>query len=294
MELSTRDGTLPSRTNSGAVCDLCLSFENQQARVRVCVNSPLALELVERILPVGSRIVRSHSPDVSFSLSIATGVGTGDAPHCLYRGTRLLQSSPDLEPLLQGVASRLRYAVAKHARSSVFVHAGVVGWQDRAILLPGPSMSGKSSLVAALLRAGAEYYSDEYAIIGARGLVHPCAKPLGLRAPGEKSRPFTPEALGARVGTRPLAVSLIVSTSYSPGTPFEPRARGPSHGLMILVANTVVIRQRPRFALDRLATVAGAATTLEGVRGDADEAAAWLLRSSHTQAVRPTMPEYRR
>ena len=271
-----RDGALP-RHPIGVHCDRCLTFVNQEARVRVCVNSRLALERIECLLPVGSRIERSPAADVLFSLSVADGVATDDAPHRLYRGARLLQSSPDLERLLRRLESGLHSAVAAHARSSLFVHAGVVGWQGRAILLPGSSMSGKSTLVAALLRAGAEYYSDEYAIIDTRGRVHPYARPLGLRVAGQERRPTTPESIGGRVGTRPLQASLIVSTRYSPGAHFEPEVRGPSRGLMVLVANTLVIRKRPRFALDRLTPVAAAATTVEGERGDADEAAAWLL-----------------
>ena len=35
--------------------------------------------------------------------------------------------------------------------------------------------------MAALVRAGAEYYSDEFAPLDAGGLVHPFAKPLSIR-----------------------------------------------------------------------------------------------------------------
>jgi hypothetical protein len=241
-------------------------------------SSHRALELVVRVLPVGSRIEPSHSPDAVFSLAVAAGVATDDAPHRLYRDSALLQSSPDLEVLLERLESDLHFAVASNARASLFVHAGVVGWRGRTILLPGPSMSGKSSLVAALLRAGAEYYSDEYAIIDGQGHVHPYPKPLLLRLPEGGRGPTGPQSHGCRIGTRPLHASLIVSTRYSPGGHFAPGVRSPSRGLMILIANTIVIRERPRFALDHLMPIADGATILEGVRGDADEAAVWLLR----------------
>jgi hypothetical protein len=213
-----------------------------------------------------------------FSLWVAAGVATGDVPHRLYRDSVHLQSSPDLEVLLQTLESELHFAVASNARSTLFVHAGVVGWQGHGILLPGASRSGKSSLVAALVRAGADYYSDEYAIVDGQGHVLPYAKPLLLRVPEDGLGPVGLQSCGRRVGTRPLLVSLIVSTHYSPGAHFEPDVRGPSRGLMVLIANTVLIRARPRFALDHLMPIANGATTLEGVRGDADEAAAWLLR----------------
>jgi hypothetical protein len=259
-------------------CEHILTFVNQGARVRMEANTRGALELVTRVLPFGSRIERAHSPDAVFSLSLAAGVATDDAPHRLYRDSALLQSSPDVEALQRRLESVLHFAVASHARASLFVHAGVVGWRNHTILLPGPSMIGKSSLVAALLRAGADYYSDEYAIIGAQGHVGPYPKPLLLRRSDDERTPPGPHAHRDRVGTLPLPASLIVSTRYSAGASFAPVTCSPSRGLMILVANTIVVRERPRFALDHLMPIARGATTLEGVRGDADEAAAWLLR----------------
>ena len=44
-------------------------------------------------------------------------------------------------------------AVATLAKELVFVHAGVVGWRNRAIVIPGRSLSGKSTLVLALVVA---------------------------------------------------------------------------------------------------------------------------------------------
>ena len=255
-----------------------LTFVNQGARVRMEANSPGALELVARVLPFGSRIEGTQSPDAVFSLALAAGIATSDAPHRLYEDSALLQSSPDLEVLLRRLESVLHFAVASHARSSLFVHAGVVGWRGHAILLPGPSMSGKSSLVAALLRAGAVYYSDEYAVVDGQGRVGPYAKPLLLRKSDDGRPPDGPASRGGPVGAQALPASLIVATHYSAGAHFAPVVRGQSRGLMTLIANTVVVRERPRFALDHLMPIARGATTLEGVRGAADEAAAWLLR----------------
>jgi hypothetical protein len=278
MSDSTRDGAMPARATIRPQLERAVTFVNEGARVRVEANSSRAVGLIERVLPVGSRLEQSHDPDVVFALSTAAGIESDGASHHLYRNSTLLESSPDLDVLLQRLESELHFAVASNARSALFVHAGVVAWEGQAILLPGPSMSGKSSLVAALLRAGAEYYSDEYAVIDGQGHVHPYAKPLLLRSPEGRRCLASPQSQGCRIGTRPLLASLIVSTRYSPGEHFQPAACGPSRGLMILVANTLLIRERPRFALDHLMPIADGATTLEGVRGDADEAAGWLLR----------------
>lgn len=68
--------------------------------------------------------------------------------------------------------------------------------------------------VKALLAPGVEYYSDEFAAFDAKGRLHPCPRRLGLR--GEQGHPtsVTANDLGAKTGTRPLALNLVVVTSY--------------------------------------------------------------------------------
>ena len=62
-------------------------------------------------------------------------------------------SSPDPE-IATGLLDALVCShVAQHAPDRVFVHAGVVAHRGRAILLPGLSMSGKSTLISELGRA---------------------------------------------------------------------------------------------------------------------------------------------
>jgi hypothetical protein len=255
-----------------------VTFVNQGARVRIETNAPGVLQLAQRVLPIGSQVEHADAADTTFSLRTASGVATDPVPHRLFRDGDPVDASTDLDVLIKRLESDLHFAVASHARASLFVHAGVVGWHGGAILLPGPSMSGKSSLVAALLRGGAEYYSDEYAVVDGKGQVHPYARPLLLRDAENGRGPAGVQRPDPSVGATPLPAHLIVSTYHSPGQRFEPSIRDSSHGLMVLIANTVRVRECPRFALDHLAPIAGTATTLEGVRGDADEAAGWLLR----------------
>ncbi|WP_157871812.1 hypothetical protein [Gloeothece verrucosa] len=102
-------------------------------------------------------------------------------------------------------------------QDKLFVHAGVVGWRGRAIVIPGRSFSGKTTLAAALVKAGAIYYSDEYAVIDRDGLVHPYPRPLCIReGVGEqiKRRKCSVEELGGQAGTDPIPVGLVVHTKY--------------------------------------------------------------------------------
>jgi hypothetical protein len=80
--------------------------------------------------------------------------------------------------LLDAFESLVRMEVSANARRWVFLHAAAVGWRGRAIILPAVSRGGKSRLVEALVRAGATYYSDEFAPIDSRGRVHPSSAPI--------------------------------------------------------------------------------------------------------------------
>jgi hypothetical protein len=156
----------------------------------------------------------------------------------------------------------------------------VVAWRGRAIVIPGRSFSGKSSLVAALVRAGATYYSDEYAVFDARGRVHPFPAPLSLRgADGERPTRHPPESLGRRPGTRPLPVGRVAVSPYRQGARWRPRRLTPGQGVLALLANTVPARERPAAALAALQRAVVAAPVLKGARGEASEVAGVLLEN---------------
>src|SRR5262249_9105581 len=70
------------------------------------------------------------------------------------------------------VQRALAEAVVRKQTDFAVVHSGVVAHGGRAILLPGPTSTGKSTLVAELVRRGAAYFSDEYALLDAEGRVH--------------------------------------------------------------------------------------------------------------------------
>ncbi len=165
-------------------------------RIGIRANSPEVLERLTEYLPPAWEPSSSALVDQLYSLVVG---GPDPRPgirrfHLLYAGAARLARTHLLTEVLERFGSDLQLYTAEMAPNRLFVHAGVVGWQGKAILLPGRSYSGKSTLVAALLQAGATYYSDEYALLDARGRVHPYPKPLSLRSPtGEPPRQYTAE-----------------------------------------------------------------------------------------------------
>ena len=197
----------------------------------------------------------------------------------LYADGVRLARTHDAEEALEAFESDLHLNVAAEARGRVFVHAGVVGWKGRAIIMPGRSHAGKTTLVAALIRAGADYYSDEYAVLDRRGRVHPFARPLGIRQ-SETARQtrLTIESLNGTAGERPLAAGLVVLSEYRPGGRWRPRRLSQGRGLLALLSNTVSARIRPEAAFEALGEVTAHAYVLKSARGEASEAAEAILK----------------
>jgi hypothetical protein len=198
--------------------------------------------------------------------------------HLLYVGPARLARSLEADEVVETFRADLELRVAEHARRRIFVHAGVVGWRGQAIVIPGRSFTGKSTLVAALVRAGADYYSDEFAVLDERGRVHAYPKPVSLRRDGGRRRLVSHEELGGRAGSEPLPVGRVVLTEYRSDARWRPRRYSPGRAVLELFANTVPARRRPAAALATLRRAVGQALVFKGCRGEADEVASRLLR----------------
>src|SRR5205823_4247094 len=142
-----------------------------------------------------------------------------------------------------------------NARRWLFVHAGVVEWRGAAIVIPGSSWSGKSSLVAALVRAGATYYSDEYAVLDSSGRVYPFARPLGIRGSSFRADRVSVERFGGRAGRDAVPIGLVVATRYRAGGKWRPRVLSPGQTMVALLENTLLTRARSRRVLGILRQV---------------------------------------
>ena len=253
-----------------------------------CDNIELLHDATARLPPSWRACV---SPVVDSLLSIRAG-GPGKSRgvsryYLLYDGAGLVTRTRDRQELLDRVASTVDLAVAERTTERLFVHAGVVAWRDRGILIPGSTFTGKTSLVAALLRAGATYYSDDRALLDENGRVHPYPRPLGIRDRGTaRQRSLAPEEMGAPIGREPLPVGLIAFTHYADGARWQPRRLSAAQALLALLEHTSAVRSRPLAALEILGRAIGGATVLTGVRGDAAETAALLLDTAGT-TLRP-------
>lgn len=229
-----------------------IAFEAYGVGVAVAVEDPELIKRIEPRLPPGHR--RVEPSDEMPRLSLRRDAGEG---FDVVAGDTTLTISADLEVALRVLDSQISEEVALRSPEAVFVHAGSVGHMGRAILLPGPSFSGKTTLVAALVKAGAGYCSDEFAVLDESGLLHPYP--------------------GGETAAAALPVGMIVSTSYRSGGTFEPERSSPGQGAMALVENAVPARRRPGEVMATARRAAEDTIVLEGVRGDAAAAAREIL-----------------
>jgi len=159
--------------------------------------------------------------------------------------------------------------------NALYLHAGVVAFDDTVVLLPGRSGTGKSTLAAAALALGATYWSDEYAPVDQAGLVHPYPRPLVLRPVDRRAVKdlVEPEELGARVAVEARAPDAVVVTAYEPGATWRPKPVEGAAAALAIIDHAVLARSRPQATLAAAARIARTVPVVRGPRGDARTAA---------------------
>ena len=181
-------------------------------------------------------------------------------------------SEPTSDGAWDRVESDLGLFAAERLAERVAVHAALAIVEGAAILLPGRSFAGKTTLGLALAAAGATLASDEYALVDASsGLVTGWPRPARVREGVTGSRR---EPVAASVDPTPVA--LVALLRFRDGAIFEVQPLSRADAVIAVLDETVCARSRPDLALDAaLAVTTG--TLLRGSRGEAADAATRLL-----------------
>ena len=260
---------------------LTLSTFGVRAGVRVNVLG--VLPRVLPLLPPGWKKCHRVTVERLYSLVMAQGCERAGVRglHVLYADSTLIARDAALNQVLATLETDLHRYTAEVTSDMTFLHAGVVGWQGSAIMFPGRSLSGKTTLVREMLRLGATYYSDEFAVVDSSGLVHPFARPLGIREDSSYAQTkFSAEELGATSGVKPLPMGMAVICKYESGARWQPASLSQGQGALELLANSVAVRSQPGQTLRRLQKLVRHAVFIQGTRGEAHKAAASILNLS--------------
>lgn len=195
----------------------------------------------------------------------------------------------DEDMLLERLDSQIRLTVAEFAVGHVFVHSGVVEWKGKAIMIPASSYDGKTTMVAELVKKGATYYSDEYAILNKKGLVTPFPKTLSIReaASNGKQVEYEVETFGGKKGVKPLPIGMVLVTKYKKGSHWKPEVLTRGEGVLEIISHTVPIRNDPEFSLTVLNKVVENALIVRSNRGEASRFVNTLIKFFEERVTNP-------
>ena len=260
-----------------------LAFEAFGVELRVCANSPELLAHTEPFLPPGWR-PRPLKND-QYPLAIMEETGNG---YLVYKGGTCISEGHGLQYSLTMLEGQIRGHVAVLAPERTFVHAGAVEYEGRAIVFPGYSFSGKTTLTEALVRAGATYYSDEFAVLDSEGLVHPYPKPLSIRAGDQALQTdHSIESLNGVAGVEAVPFGVLIVTNYDPNAEWAPRELSAGEAALSVLSHTVTAQTRPDEAIRAITRAVQNAVALEGPRGEAQELAPRLLAEFSREPAGP-------
>jgi hypothetical protein len=251
-------------------------FESYGVRVKIQATDPELLQdgvhVAKRALLDRIKILDSKDADHTFGIA-ADEDGTKflflDGEQISYDNTR-----KRFYKFFNGI---LRIVVAEHAQGAVFIHAGVVGWRGKAIVIPGNSFEGKTTLVAELVKNGADYYSDEYAVLDEYGMCHAFPRDLSIRDSQFREEDVPVSAFGGRIGVDPIPVGAVLLTRFDVNAEWNPERLTVGQGIMEIIPHTIPRIFNTEFSLKVLNTAVSDAIILKSPRGEAREFAIKLL-----------------
>ncbi len=251
-----------------------LNFEAYGTRISVRSNSIGAMENLEKmlpnILPTGWNEIEDSAADFIFSLIVKK---RKSRKNIFYKNGELILDNFSPEDILQSVDSQIRMTVGENSKEFVFIHAGVVGWQGKAIVIPGRSFSGKTTLVAEFVKRGAIYYSDDFTVLDKNGYVHPFPRKLSLRGiiDDYQQLDFAVEELGGKRGSEPIPVGFLLLTKYKKKAKPKLKQVSCGEGIMAGLENSLSVRQNPAYVLEVLSKTLGNARIYKSARDEAKD-----------------------
>ena len=199
--------------------------------------------------------------------------------HFLFRENGdLLGGAINETQVRQRLARRMDYYLGAYARDCAFLHAGIVCHEGRAILLPGLSHAGKSTLTAALVRAGAQYVSDDIAVIDRAGRACFLSRAINLREDVARALDLPSSAHMEHLREGTVLVNAIMLLNYRKNEAvldMRPLSKGET--ILRLIANSMNGRHEPETVIRCCAAAVSQAICYEGVRGEAETVAPLML-----------------
>ena len=265
-----------------------VAFESFGVRIALLSNDTRVVQRLHSLAPTESQ--PCELADAEHQVTITTRDGLRFTSQYELRGERAdevkgdlwIGGDADLALALAHVEKHVGECIGLNAPDHVFLRGGSVLHRGRAIVVAGEGLAGTTTLLEALVSAGATPYSDGFAVFDSEGR----ALPFTRRSPG------TP--IGGTNGTAHAAtaaaleshnVGAIVETSYMPGAAWRPERVSGGARMLALLVYAVPSEERPKDAMAGISRVLEHdPVVVRGLRGEADEVARQLLSDAELQS----------
>lgn len=254
-----------------------VAFEVYGVRVGITSNRKSMIELIRSrlplVIPVPMKSIKGETAERHFAF-----IKQDDLKFRIETDNEETTFGWDLKSSLDNFLGCVRIKIAEYAVGKVFIHSGAVGWKGSGIIFPANSFQGKSTLTAALVKQGCEYYSDEYAVLDENSMLHPYPKTLSIR--GIEGEFVQTEIAASEFGETahgPVPVKMVLFTSYERDSRLDLIPVSKGAGMIEILRHTLPIRYNPRFCIKVLNNVMNGAIISKSSRGDADQTAEQLI-----------------
>lgn len=267
-EIKLKTKTLKSKKELSEI----IYFESFGVKALFQTNNRDLFKLVVSKLPIGWKKINSKEVDVVFSMFCGEN-------NQFFINDEMVSEGPSLESFYEYLEREIRVTIGGKSPKFVFLHSSVVGIDGEAVLFPAKSFAGKTTLAKEFLKFGAEYFSDEYAIIDENGLVYPYTKPLSLRGiiDDNTQTDIEVEEFGGKKAQNSIPIKMICLTEYDKDSNWKPEVLSEGNGILELLQHTLTTRENPKFTLKVLNLIAKRAIIAKSKRGDASEFAKTVI-----------------
>ena len=193
----------------------------------------------------------------------------------------------------------LNWCVSAHCHQYIIIHAAVIARDGRAMVLPAPPGSGKSTLCAGLVCRGWRLLSDELCLIDKiTGEIVPLPRPVSLKNQSiDVIKRFAPDAVFGRtahdtakgsvahmkapqasvyLGEQRARLNWLVFPKYIANNPVRSEPMTPGAAFMALADNAFNFHLHGEAGFDLVSDLVADADTMRFEYGDLNEAVAFF------------------
>lgn len=181
-----------------------------------------------------------------------------DGYYRLESEDKVVCSGQPLDLAIELVRSRIHRHINSIHPETTFLQADTVRWTNgRAILIVGPSISGKTTLAKALIRAGGELWSEHFAVLTNESTILPFPRP--------------------DIASEGIPVGAIIRAPFRPNAVWEPKSMTAGESVLRMMEVVGDTGGMTPTTMPQLAKLAGQAELrLAGERGETDSVVACL------------------